>query len=283
MSKIGRLRDALMELWAEHKAAGMLPTSARFLFYELETRGVVSKVQTGKRRPDQDVIDALTDLREAGRIPWDDIIDETRTVEDYSGAGDVRQWVLSVLERARIDPWAGVPRKGKMYVGASPHVPLVITESRSLAGALRNVVSEFSARIASTNGQASGFLRTRVADKLSFGQLILYFGDLDFSGGHIEANTRRVLERNFCKPDALRWERLALTEAQARQYKLTPIRKFDKRDGKHHDAIETEALSQSVIVETLRTRLTGLLPEPLARVRAREEHQRRRLRRLLAT
>ena len=46
-------------------------TSGRFLFYELEGIGVVSKEATGKRRPDQDMSDALTRLREVGAIPWD--------------------------------------------------------------------------------------------------------------------------------------------------------------------------------------------------------------------
>jgi hypothetical protein len=35
MSKIGRLRTALLQLISEHHADKMIPTSNRFLFYEL--------------------------------------------------------------------------------------------------------------------------------------------------------------------------------------------------------------------------------------------------------
>jgi hypothetical protein len=51
-----------------------------------------------------------------------------------------------------------------------------------------------------------------------------------------------------------------------RDRRLTPIVKHDKRfkDAGAHDAVETEALSQSVIVEIVRNRLNELLPQPLA-------------------
>jgi hypothetical protein len=47
------------------------------------------------------------------------------------------------------------------------------------------------------------------------------------------------------------------------------------------DKFETEALSQQVIVQIVRDRLTALLPEPLDNVRAREEAEREHLHRLL--
>jgi hypothetical protein len=43
MSEIGRLRPALQELLAEHERSQALPTSARFLFYELVRRGIISQ------------------------------------------------------------------------------------------------------------------------------------------------------------------------------------------------------------------------------------------------
>lgn len=73
----GRLR--------EHERDGAIPTNARFLYYELLQRGQLSKQRTGARRPDQDLHDALTDIRADGRIAWDWIVDETRSVEDYTG------------------------------------------------------------------------------------------------------------------------------------------------------------------------------------------------------
>jgi hypothetical protein len=267
MSKIGELRLALLELLNEHERDGALPTSSRFLFYELVQRGVLSKKSNGQRRPDQDLHVALTQLRESGEVPWDWIVDETRSLDDYRGASTIRQWMLDVLPQARLDPWAG-------------DAPLILTESRSLAGVLREFARDYAVLIAATNGQCGGFLHTEIAPILRLGQRVLYLGDLDLSGGQIEANTRRVLEREVGE---LTWERLALTQAQVDQYDLPVIEKRDRRysDGHPHEAVETEALSQSIIVEIVRDRLDQLLPEPLQSVHEREVRQRAKIRRLL--
>jgi hypothetical protein len=131
-----------------------------------------------------------------------------------------------------------------------------LTESRSLAGVLENVCDDNCVRIASTNGQVGGFLRTDIAPALTEGQRVLYFGDWDKQGGDIEGNTRRVLE---CIVGQLAWERLALTEAQVDVYDLPIIDKIDKRHKPHqsHPAVETEALSPRVITQILRDRLNS--------------------------
>jgi hypothetical protein len=268
MSKIGALRDLADALLHEHERDGTIPTNIRFLFYELVQRGQISKVATGVRRADQDLHDAVMDLRESGRIPWAWIVDETRSIEDYAGYPSIKEGVLTVLPGIPLDPWRG-------------NAPLHLTESRSLAGVLRHIVRDYHARITSTNGQVGGFLRTDVAPLLSPGATVLYFGDYDLAGGQIEANTRRVLEQEI--GGALNWERLALTEDQVRVYDLPRIVKHDRRykDGRPHEAVETEAISQRVLIEILRARLNELLPEPLARVQEREARQRRQIAALL--
>jgi hypothetical protein len=264
-SKAGILRELLFELLQEHERDGAIPTSARFLYYELVQRGQVSKERTGKRRPDQNLHDALTDLREDERIPWDWIVDETRSVEDYTGYPTVKEGVLAQLPDIKLDPWQG-------------RAPFILTESRSVTGALRPIVIEYRALISATNGQCGGHLRTEIAPCLKPGDRVIYLGDLDLSGGQIEANTRRVLERVIRGP--LQWERLALTAAQVREHDLPIIIKHDHRysDGRPHEAVETEALRQTVLMDILRARLDELLPEPLERVLVREERQRARIR-----
>jgi hypothetical protein len=61
----GKVRIALMVLLEAHRVANMLPTSVRFLFYELVAKSLISK---SGNRPDQIVSKALTDLRERGLI-----------------------------------------------------------------------------------------------------------------------------------------------------------------------------------------------------------------------
>jgi hypothetical protein len=268
VSKIGALRDLLFALLQEHERDSTIPTNAAFLYYELVQRGQLSKERKRARRPDQDLHDALTDLREEDRIPWDWIVDETRSLDSYTGYASVKQGVLEQLRWVALDPWRG-------------RAPLVLTESRSLAGVLRSV-GEYRVRIAATNGQCGGFLlRTEVAPSLHEGGRIIYLGDLDLSGSQIEANTRRVLQQ--ASGLDLQWERLALTPEQVREHDLPVIVKHDHRynGGRAHEAVETEAISQRVLVEILRARLDELLPEPLPRVCERERRQRAALSRLL--
>ena len=203
----------------------MIPTNGRFLFYELVQRGQYSKNRTGSRRADQDLTDALKDIREDGQIPWDWLSDETRTVDVFTGYPSIREGALAILPHIELDPWCG-------------DAPMILTESRSLAGVLRNVAREYRARIASTNGQVGGFLHRDIAPKLEAGARVLYLGDLDLSGGQIEDNTRRVLEREVSGP--LTWERVALTKQQVADFKLPVITKEDKRykPARLHEAVE---------------------------------------------
>jgi hypothetical protein len=265
-SKIEALRQALRRLYAEHQADGMLPTSARFLFYELVAAGVILKHPARKRRADQDMIDALTDLRNSGAIPWDAIIDETRSLDDFTGFATITDGVNAYMNAIRLDPWNG-------------DAPLILTESRSLAGVLRELTRSYAVMIAPTNGQCAGFLHNQVAPRLKDETRVLYLGDYDLAGGDIENNTRSVLERYH----DLDWERLALTADQVRDHNLTRIIKSDRRfkNGGAHEAVETEALSQRLIVQIVRDRLDVLLSQPLASVQVREEAERERLRRLL--
>ena len=243
----------------------MLPTSGRFIFDELVQRGIIPKHADGvlrpgakgQRRPDQNMIDCLTWLREHGEIPWGSIVDETRNLDDFTGFDSIADGVDAYLNAIRLDPWEGQP-------------PLILTESRSLAGVLRALLREYAARIAPTNGQTAGFLHNDVVPRLTDATPVGYLGDFDLAGGDIEANTKRVLERYA----HLEWERLALTAEQVSNsdYKLTPIVKHDNRfkDGGEHLAVETEALSQRVIVKIVRDWLDALLPRPLEETLARE-------------
>lgn len=272
-TKAGRLQRAALRRLLAHQAAGEIPTSGRFLFYELEHEGVVSKVTTGVRRSDQDLIDALLQLRLRGIVPWDWIVDETRSLTRWNSAPTVRDALMLAAERARLSPWT-----------AEEPAPLIITESRSLAGVLDRLCQRYLVDITSSNGQAHGHLMTEVLPVYRESRRVLTLGDLDLAGGHIGDHTRRVLEE--AGGPAVLWERLAITPEQVEAHGLTPIAKNDQRykGGRgQHEAWETEALGQSLVVDLVRTRLEALLPEPLQDVLERQDRERedaiRRLRR----
>lgn len=277
-SKAGRLQRKVLELilGPRHARAGALPTSNRFLLYELEQMGILDKKASDgrKRSPGTDLSEALMRLRKIGLIPWDWIVDETRALVEWEFSPSVYQYVLSAIEDARINCWGDeLP-------------PLILTESRSLAGVLRRIAGRYLCPIAATNGQVGGFLHTEIIPLMLQGRRrVLYLGDEDPSGHQIERNTKRVIEAEL--PPELRpleWERLALTEQQVRRFDIPPIVKTDNRfkGGKTQLAYETEALSQTLIQDLLIDRLDALLPEPLEDVLAREQEQRDRLAALLA-
>ena len=196
----GRLQRAALAVLRQHEARGELPTSSRFVYYELKRAGVDTGTHA-VRRDDTDVIVAVSDLRKVGLVPWTWIEDQTRSVTAWASAATITTAVLDQLAHLRLDCWDGTPP------------PVVITESRGVAGALRATAAEYLAPITSTNGQAGGYLRTDVAPLLTPGQRVLYLGDWNPAGSMIEADTRRVLERGT--GDELDWHRLAITPTQA--------------------------------------------------------------------
>jgi hypothetical protein len=236
-SASGQLQRAILKILREHEQQpDGLPTSTRFVFYELVQRSIIEKKAKAAagRRADQNVADALFLLRERGIVPWDWIVDETRSLEQWAYSTTIADYLIDQVDSARLDVWDGEPP------------PMILTESRSLAGVLRNLSMRYLASIAATNGQVGGFLRTDVAPALAPGQRVLYLGDYDWQGHQIEGNTRAVLEQLI--GGELDWKRIALTEEQVNRYDLPRLRKQDRRydeDSPHrwHEAVETEALN----------------------------------------
>lgn len=288
------VRLAVLRAMQRHQADGTLPTSGRFIFYELAQDPTVPEVQKGTeaqwkspRKPDRDVVYALRDLRNLGFVDWADVKDETREMTWWRTAPSIAEYVAREVDYAALSPWR---------ITGKP-APLIICESRSLAGVLRDVCADYCVPLASTNGQCKGFTVTEIAPSVDDDSHILYLGDYDNGGRQIEANTRRIVEEHSgCIPT---WERLLLTREQVfdtandQANPLPWIRKRDKRYEEGEDigdegsggwftTCECEALGQRRIIDILRGRLDELLaPTTLAQVREREDEQRREIRRRL--
>jgi len=281
-TKCGRLQRACLDLLHEHDRKGALPTNGRFLFYELEQRGVIPKKydginpDTGKkwaRTPLQDVSVATMRLRERGLVPWWWIEDESRTLSTWRYADTVLDYLIDTVPEVRIDLW----------VGELP--PLSIFESRASAGVFRSHAYMYLAPITATGGQCGGFIVNEIVPLLKDNKRrVLYVGDHELRGpaDQIEANTKRYIEKHTGRtfgPDE--WTKIALTEQQVKgsaRLRRLAITKLDKRykPAKEYEAIECEALGQDVLVRLIRDHLDSLLPEPLDVVRERERRQRER-------
>ena len=135
---------------------------------------------------------------------------------------------------------------------------------------------------------SGGYLVNDIAPLLAGNdRKVLYIGDHEVGGpgDQIEANSRRYLAEHARRTFTTRtWSRIALTQAQVdrnpRLLELT-ITKTDRRSGRTYEAVECEAVGQAELERILRRRLNALLPEPLERVRVREERQRKQVAALL--
>lgn len=270
-TKCGRVQRNVLDLLRKHRDDDALPTSGRFVFYELEQIGLATKPSPDDIRPNkrrnigwppggQDITDAITYLRERGIIRWDAIVDEMRHLSAWRSALTIASYLVDSVDLARINPWGTMP------------APLLLCESRATSGVLERVAFTYCCPITGTGGQCAGFLRTEVAPYLIDGQCILYLGDLDRSGADIENNARHVLEE--ATGFEFDWHRLAMTTDLAAEHNITPIWKVDGRDRRGHEAIEVESLGQAALVRLVDASLVELLPEPLARVLEREREQR---------
>jgi hypothetical protein len=279
-SKAGRLQRACLTLLREHERNDELPTSVRFLFYELEQRGVVPKHYDDLvHQPPQEVTNASMHLRKIGLVPWRWIVDETRSITEWRFASSVYEYAVNAVEDARIDAWDGQP------------APLIICESRATKGVLSRIASNYLADITATGGQAGGFLVTDIVPKI-IGNVrpILYIGDFEWRGpaDQIEANTRRYLEQHAERTfDPETWIRVALIQEQVdRNPRLRRLvmDKLDRRyrPARRYQAVECEAVGQTALETMLRRQLDRMLPAPLQEVLHREERQRAQVRRLLA-
>jgi hypothetical protein len=266
-TKYGRLQRACLDMLRRYEADGALPTTVRFVYYDLKQAGY-PLTRHARRTDDQDVIDAVKVLRDVGLVPWEWLADESRSVEGPHLASSVTQWVLDVLGEARVSAWDGQPR------------PVVICESRGVRAALRATSGRYGAWATSTNGQVGGFLHTDIAPLLTAGGPVAYFGDWNPAGSMIEANTRSVLERVV---GPLRWQRLAVTPEQAGQAGLPPKPGSDRRfaDGRPHVSYEAEALGHGGLNRLLAAWLGEQLPVPLEEITGREHAERAMLRTLL--
>jgi hypothetical protein len=250
-TKAGTMRKACYDLLLRHYKGDELPTNGRFVFYELEQEGALPKhddsinPKTGERRvrkPQQDMTDALMDLRQAGLLPWNWLTDETRDVSVWSYAGTAVDYLRDSVDLVRLDLWDG------------EEPPLTICESRAVKGALEDLAAQYLVPITATGGQCGGFTVTDIVLLLRYDRHVLYIGDYELRGpaDQIEQNTRRYIEQHAERFfDDRSWRKIALTDAQVNEDSETGERlrrlameKLDRRyrPARQYQAIECEAL-----------------------------------------
>jgi hypothetical protein len=171
----GKSQRSLELIEACHEIlAGIQPATVRAVCYQLFTRGLIDSMSKNNTNR---VSRQLTDAREAGDIPWEWIVDETREAERISSWANATGFVETVRRAYRKDHWALQPKRVELW-----------SEKGTVRGTVAPVLDEYGVTFRVMHGHASATVVNQIVEEsLDDDRLLiaLYVGDWDPSGLHM--------------------------------------------------------------------------------------------------
>jgi len=145
------------------------PITGRGVGYKLFTQGLTPSME---RSVMQRVYRLLVKAREQGTIPWDWIVDESRSLERVPTWADPEQYARAVARSYRRDFWNQQPVR-----------VMVISEKGTVRGVLKPVLDKYAVGFLPVHGFTSATSVNDIAED-DDGRIliILYVGDFDPSG-----------------------------------------------------------------------------------------------------
>jgi hypothetical protein len=187
------------------------PTSVRHAYYAAIARGLVEKDTAATKRMNYGIVQrAILNLRRAGDIPYEDIVDSTRWMLKRASYFDIQQAAKHWAQTYRRDHWL----RGDVNVE-------VWCESQSIAGVLQEITADKGVALFPTKGYSSETFAYGAAMNWRDGlrdPVVLYVGDLDLHGKQIEKDLRTKLEGFY--GESVIWSRVGLTEDQVARHHL---------------------------------------------------------------
>lgn len=269
------LIDAALRILKE-----IAPATVRQLFYQLVVVELVANSQASYRQ----VMRLMTKARKDGRIPFDLIVDRSRTTTDGTGWDDLEQLAYNMeltLQDYRLDYWQDQPIHTE-----------IILEKDAMSASVDPVVKEYGLFLHAVRGFNSTSNVHKIAKRLVGRRRagkrvhVLYLGDFDASGKKMDDDIRtrlaehmRLAQRDEGRPlDAglcdIEIERIAIFQSDIGRYNLPPQKvkmedpratEFIKKYGER--TVELDALRPDV-PRRLRAAIERLI-EPSAWQRAR--------------
>jgi hypothetical protein len=231
---VGDVRAAIYDVLADAN-----PQTVRQVFYALTVRGLIQKVE-GEYK--QTVIRLLTELREAGEIPFDWIADNTRWMRKPRTYTGLDACLKNTSHFYRRDLWAAMP----VYVE-------VWCEKDALAGVLLEETEPYDVPLMVARGYSSvSFLHSaakaiEAREKPAF---IYHFGDLDPSGVDA-ARDIKVKLRRYAPEAEIHFSRPAVTREQVEEWNL-PSRPTKTTDTRAKKFVGTSVELDAIPVQRLR-------------------------------
>jgi hypothetical protein len=216
--------NAVLEILAEVRGNGFLPTGGRNIHYKLLAKCVLTSSRKNGyiygTRPGSDALlsKLLTDARSAGLIDHDDLNDGTRPTSEYPASGTVGHYINEELGELFKRHYADV------HADQPNHVEILV-EKNTIYPLLNNhVAARLRVPITSLRGYGSFPAARDVAQrfkKSGKGKLVvIYVSDLDPEGMNMPASWKKYLLHDF-GVDATVY-RAAVTPEQVKKCNLPP-------------------------------------------------------------
>ena len=165
--KARRSLDLIEAMYAAAEAAQ--PITGRGIGYKLFTAGLIPSMARSEM---QRVYRLLKEAREEGDIPWEWIVDETRSLERMSTWADPAEYARCVARSYRRDFWDQQPVRVEVW-----------SEKGTVRGVLAPVLDQYAVGFRVMHGFSSATSVHDVAEDDDGRDLIaLYVGDYDPSG-----------------------------------------------------------------------------------------------------
>jgi hypothetical protein len=162
-----RSLDLIEAMYAKAEAAQ--PITGRGVGYKLFTAGIIPSMARSEM---QRVYRLLKEAREQGDIPWEWIVDETRSLERTATWADPAAYARSVVRSYRRDFWNQQPVRCEVW-----------SEKGTVRGVLGPVLDQYAIGFRVMHGYSSATTVYDVSQDDNGRELIaLYVGDFDPSG-----------------------------------------------------------------------------------------------------
>jgi hypothetical protein len=261
--------EALVRIVAE-----VAPCSVRQVYYQATVHGVVEKTEAGYDKVQR----ALVDLRRAGRIPYQQITDNTRWQRKPLTFDSLKEALDHTAQLYRRAIWADLDTYVEVWI-----------EKDALAGVVYPVTAKYDVPLMVARGFSSlTFLQTagEYIAALDKRTVIYHLGDFDPSGV-CAANKIEESLREFAPAAEIHFTRLAVLPEQISAWRLPsrPTKTSDSRAKAfgHADSVELDAIRPDTLRKLIETtRIVNLLPVDQMRVLAVAEESERSILKMFA-
>lgn len=247
------------------------PMTVRQLFYQLVGQDAIDKTEA---EYDNAVSRLLADMRRAGMVPWEWVVDQTRWMR--------KPRTYSSLQRMLNNAAVGYRRA--LWDNQDAYVEIWL-EKDALAGILYDVTDEFDVPLMVSKGFSSitylhdAAMTIQAQEKPAY---LYYFGDHDPSGLSITETIENTI-REFAPDVDLHFEKVGVLPWQIESWHLPtrPTKKTDTRSkGFEGDSVEVDAIPPQTLRDLARGSIVHHIDhEAWARVQQVEQEERETLQR----